>query len=487
MTMKTCPVVAIVGRPNVGKSELFNRIARRKISLVFDQPGVTRDRLQATCRWQGIEFDLIDTGGIGLEDESGFEAAIEREVALAVDIATDILFVVDGRQGLHTLDREVARRLRKAQRTKRIFLVVNKIDEPQHEALMADFHALGLDKMFTVSAAHGRGIGELMESIAAGWPVAKEVEGAVCIKQTRGVEPGCDRLRAERADGEAIRLGVVGRPNVGKSSLVNALLGEDRVIVSDTPGTTRDAVDIEFRDREKDKRYTLIDTAGMRKKSRIADPLEQAMTGRSAHVIDRAHIGLLVIDAIAGAGEQEKKIAGLIQQAHKPCMIVVNKWDLAEQEFARQKKEDKIAGSLQGFQKKYQKGILETLFFLPYAHVIFTSARKPRSLKPLLTAIEDTLQASRASIGTGELNRILQRALERQPPPRLRGRAFKIYYATQIQGKDVPTLNVFINKKTLLSESYLRYLEQNLRRAYPCPGVPIVWIFREKQEKTGKR
>lgn len=466
--------MAIVGRPNVGKSELFNRIARRKISIVYNKPGVTRDRIQTSCHWDGIEFDLIDTGGVGLEDESGFEDAIEREVSLAMEVATDILFVVDGREGLHVLDEEVARRLRRIQRTKRIFLVINKIDTPKHEILEADFKRLGFKHVLTVSAAHGRGIEELMEEMTSHWPSSASQKEE--LKESE-----------ENEEQKSVRLGIVGRPNVGKSSLVNALLGEERVIVSPVAGTTRDAVDVEF---ERDgKRYTLIDTAGMRKKSRISDPLEQAMTSRSAHVIDRSHIALLVVDAIAGVGEQEKKIAGLIQKAHKPCIVVVNKWDLAEEELARQRKEG-VADSSQQFQKKYQKGLLETLFFLPYARVLFTSAKSPKKagsgstkLQPLdliLSAIGEVKEASQTAIGTGELNRILQKAIERQPPPRIRGRSFKIYYATQID-KEVPTFNVFINQKALLSESYLRYLEQNIRRVHPLPGVPIVWLFKEKQ------
>lgn len=446
------PVVAIVGRPNVGKSALFNRIARRQISLVFDKPGVTRDRISTQCKWNDYIFELIDTGGVGLEDESGFEEAIQREVEMALQVATDILLVVDARDGLNVLDKDIIRRLRKTNR--RVWVLANKVDASGNTDLEVEFAALRIDKLWPVSAAHGYGIGELFDELTKHWEAMAQEEKA-------------DEPRS-------IRIGILGRPNVGKSSLVNALLQEERVIVSPIAGTTRDAVDIEF--QHANLSYTLIDTAGMRKKSRIADPLEQAMTGRSAHVVNRADICLLVIDAVEGVNEQEQKIAGLIHKAHRPCVVVINKWDLIVKA-QRENPEE----SIEVVEKKYREAVLQKLFFVNYAEVVFISALKEKRLSHLLKALEQLGEQLKVRVNTGVLNRVLKKAMERQLPPRIGGRAFKILYATQMD-EPIPTIKAFVNEPKLLTDSYRRYLEQQIRAEYPYKGCPMVWHFTGRKE-----
>jgi GTP-binding protein len=457
------PVVAIVGRPNVGKSALFNRISGRQISLVYDRPGVTRDRIAAECRWRNREFTLVDTGGIGLDDQTGFREAIEREVAIALETASEIILVADGREGVHPIDRELARTLRRSGRP--YFLAVNKIDSGKQSDYEVEFSELGIPSIWPVSAAHGLGIEELMEAVSAGWPDVEETADPEKIKEERPV-----------------RVAIVGRPNVGKSSLVNALIAEHRVIVSDVPGTTRDAVDIEFRHGA--HRYCLIDTAGMRKKSRVSDPLEQAMTGRSAHAINRADLCVLVVDGMDGVGEQEKKIAGLIGEARKPCVVVVNKWDLVRQ--VRGEKGAKSGRDEVAWKEEYAEGVRRALFFVDYAPVRMVSAKESLHIGGVVRAISEVEKARRTRISTGVLNRLLARALERQLPPRRRGRQFKIYYATQVpDASPVPTIKAFVNDTRLLVDSYASYLDQQIRREYPCVGCPIVWQFKNR-EKTGK-
>ncbi|MFH1066839.1 MAG: ribosome biogenesis GTPase Der, partial [bacterium] len=385
------PVVAIVGRPNVGKSALFNRIAQRQISLVFDKPGVTRDRIAADCQWQDVPFTLVDTGGIGLEDNSGLEEAIEREVNIAVEAADDLFLVVDGREGLQALDTEIARRLRRSQR--RVWVIVNKMDSPKQSNLESDFAQLGFSEVWPVSAAHGTGVGELMSALCSSWKK----------------EPSFILETTEKRETRPLRLAIVGKPNAGKSSLINAILKEERLIVSHAPGTTRDAVDIEF--RLHDTAYTLMDTAGMRKRRRVSDPLEMAMTGRSAHAINRADVCALVMDAAEGVGEQEKKIAGLIQEAKKPCLLVVNKWDLT-------KDNDALVGKQKNFRQQYEDAVRRELFFLDYAPVLFISAKDKWHIESFLDALSSVEVSRAARISTGVLNRIIQRAMQRQLPPR---------------------------------------------------------------------
>jgi len=454
------PVMAIVGRPNVGKSALFNRLTGNQISLVYDQPGVTRDRITHDCIWESKPYSLIDTGGIGLEDESGFEADIEREVGLSIDLAHDILFVVDGREGVTPMDLTVAKRLRRAKQ--RIFLVVNKLDTDKQEDWESEFHALGFDEVFPISAAHGRGIGALMERVSADW--SDEWDVAV--------------------EDRPLNIAVVGRPNAGKSSLINALLDKDRVIVSPVAGTTRDAVDVHF--EHDGVEYCLVDTAGMRKRSRLEDPLERAMTARSAHSINRADICVLVIDAQIGLAEQEKKIAGLIHKAGKPCLIVVNKWDLARdaQVFDNTADRPKDMPSPEKFLGMYPEALLEQLFFLRFAPVIFTSALEKRRIGGWFDAVREICEARETVIPGGRLNSLVEESMRRHPPHRQNNRVLKIYYMAQ-KREDVTstTLVVFINNTRLWSENYERYLDQSIRKEFPLKGCPILWVLRDKGEQ----
>lgn len=447
--------VAIVGRPNVGKSALFNRLAGKQISLVFNRPGTTRDRLVTTCRREGHEFTMIDTGGIGLEDNEGFGEAIDREADLALATATDILLVVDARQGLAPLDREVAKRLRKANRP--VFVVANKVDEPDKMAdIESEFSELGFGRVFPVSAAHGHGIGELFDHLTRSWPTPEELSAHIA-----------DSKSSDRPT----RIAVVGRPNVGKSSLINAILSEERAIVSPVPGTTRDAVDVSY--TYNGHTFTFIDTAGMRQERRIRDELEAAMTGRSAHAINRADLAVLVIDSVTGVSMQDKKIAGLIQEAHCPCIIVVNKWDIAREQGDASKTRERA----------YYDQLQNDLFFVNYAPVLFVSAKSGERVEGLLKTALEIDKNRHYQFATGPLNRVISKAIERQAPPQIAGKRFKILYATQDpQEKEdrraIPTLILFVNNPKLLTDSYQRYLEIQLREAFNIRGCPIRFLLR---------
>ena len=451
------PSVAIVGRPNVGKSMLFNRIAGKQISLVYDSPGVTRDRISHECSWQDKEFTLVDTGGIGLEDSSGFEEAIQREVDMALETAADILLVVDGRDGLNPLDVEVARKLRRS-KGKRVFLVVNKIDSDKQINASSEFHRLGFERVFAVSAAHGIGIEPLMSELSSGW-TAEAYAGGVKPRWTE------------------FRVAMVGRPNVGKSSLINAMLKQERVIVSPIAGTTRDAVDVEF--THKGQTYLFVDTAGMRKKGRIKNDLEQAMASRTAHTINRSNLCVLVVDALQGVSVQEKKIAGLIQEAGKPCLILVNKWDLVSREAIKQAK----AENEREFLDQYASAVLRELFFVSYAPVLFVSAVTGRGLGLWLESMGKIKRIKQESLPTGILNRLVQAALSRHNPASKSGKSMKIYYISpQKENVELPTLVVFVNDKKLWTPDYQRYLEAQIRSEFDLVGCPLKWIVKGKKE-----
>ncbi|MEM6821971.1 MAG: ribosome biogenesis GTPase Der [Verrucomicrobiota bacterium] len=460
------PVVAIVGRPNVGKSALFNRLSRKQISLVYDKPGVTRDRITLDCIWKSKAFTLVDTGGVGLEDDSGFEADIEREVAIAIDLADDIFFVVDGREGVTALDKDLGRRLRRARQ--RIFLVVNKLDSSKQDDWEFEFLELGFEQVFPVSAAHGRGIAFLMDDVSKDWPA-----GNAGGSEVRNDEP--------------LNIAVVGRPNAGKSSLINALLDEDRVIVSPLAGTTRDAVDVHF--ENEGQKFCLVDTAGMRKRSKLQDPLERAMTARSAHSINRADICVLVIDAELGAGVQEKKIAGLIQKAGKPCLIVVNKWDLARDAKVFDATADRgDLPSPEKFLGIYRDALYKEMFFLKYAPVVFTSALEKRRLGGWFDAVREICEARETLLPAGKLNRLIEEATKRHPPVRVRNRSLKIYYIAQKRERVTSTtLVAFINNRDLWSDEYQRFLEQAIRTEYPLKGCPLLWHLKDKSAQKSQR
>ncbi len=460
--------VAIVGRPNVGKSALFNRLAGRQISIVHDQPGITRDRIVAECRpGRGIEpFEIIDTGGIGQKVDGTFSDRVHAEADIALQTAALVLFVVDGRAGLTAVDDDLARRLRRADRP--VLLVINKIDQDMHSPLEGEFARLGFAGTHGVSAAHGRGIGELLEAV-----VEKIGRGAEEVPDADGDEPTAD------AKPRVPRLALVGRPNVGKSSLTNAILGQQRTIVSDISGTTRDAVDIPCRFNDKD--YVLIDTAGIRHRGKRDNSAEIFSVMRSEESIRRAHLCVLVIDASAGITAQDRQIAGLIQKANKPCIVAVNKWDLLTPP------EGSRAG-LREFREAWLDNARAELFFMSFAPLVALSALKGEQVKRLFTAIEKTRRAATETVGTGPLNRLLHAAVELQPPPTRMNRRFKLLYATQLADKShspipVPAFLMFVNDPGLLVDSYRKYLENKLRETFPFPGLPVLLKQRGRESK----
>jgi len=448
--------VAIVGRPNVGKSALFNCLAGRDISLVFDRPGTTRDRMVTTARWDKHRFTLIDTGGIGVEDREGFGDAIAHEVELALEAATEIVFVVDAREGLTPLDLTVARMLRKSKCP--VFVAANKVDSEKQADLDGEFQRLGFQGVYPVSAAHRRGLEQLRVGITRGWK-----------------EPEEEAEPAERPK-RPTRLAIVGRPNVGKSSLINTLMAEPRAIVSPISGTTRDAVDISY--NWKGEPFIFIDTAGMRQERRVNDELERAMTGRTAHAINRADVCILVIDAATGVSMQDKKIAGLIQEAHAPCMIVVNKWDLAREQGDASKTKE----------REYYEQVQQDMFFLSYAPVLFLSAKTGERIDGLLKTCATIAKNRTFRFQTGPLNRVITRAMEKYAPPLVNGRRFKVLYAAQQAAKEgareIPTLLLFVKAPGLLTPAYERYLDLQLRENFDLRGCPLRFIMRGRTTQS---
>ena len=445
--------VVIVGRPNVGKSALFNRLAGRKISIVHDQPGVTRDRITAVCRLGGRAFEVIDTGGIGFAADPDF-AVVTREAAeVAIAGADVLLFVVDSKDGLTPLDCDLADQIRES--GKPIVLVVNKVDDERWEdAAVGEFSSLGLERVVVVSAAHGRGFEELVEVVGD------------LLGEDFGVGD----------EQEAPRIAIVGRPNAGKSSLLNAMIGEHRVIVSERAGTTRDAVDTVC--EYGGQRWILVDTAGIRHRSRHNSSVEVFSVMRSESAIRRADLCVLVVDISQGVTAQDKRIAGLIQRAGKACVVALNKWDLlvrdACNDDARVLREERLEEARSG------------LFFLPYAPMVVLSAKSGMSVKRLFTEIDKVRQHARRRMGTGELNRVLRAAMEQQPPPLRGGKRFKLLYATQVTGEDPrpfdpPIVLLFVNDPKLLPLSYLNYLAGRLRQRWEYPGLPLHVRLRGRQ------
>jgi GTPase len=448
--------VAIVGRPNVGKSALFNRLVGRNIAIVHDQPGITRDRLAATSTRGPRPFTVWDTGGIG----GGGETELTAQVRLAADAAMResdvILFVVDAQAGLNPIDQELAKLLRKSRRP--VFLVINKIDHEKHEALEADFAQLGFDNSIPISSAHGRGISELLETIDTALP------------QTPIQNP------KSKIENTALSLAIVGKPNAGKSSLINAVVRDARAIVNELPGTTRDAVDILY-ERAGD-RFLLIDTAGMRARSKHSSSVEVFSVMRAERSVRRADLCVLVIDLTSGVTSQDKRIAGLIQEAEKPCMIVLNKWDLV-----------KPTRGAKGAMERTIVDVRERLFFLDYAPVLVASARTGENVDQLFRLIETVRKAARVRIGTGVLNRLLRAAFEESPPPMIGTKRLKLFYAAQTRTENEETLEavkivLFVNQPKLLSDTYSRYLERRIRAAWPFPGLPMLFSCRARSEKT---
>ncbi len=447
--------VAIVGRPNVGKSALFNRLAGRNIAIVHDQPGITRDRLAAPSTRGRRPFLIWDTGGIGGAGENELAAEVRTAADAAMRESDLILFVVDAQHGLAPIDQELARMLRKSQRP--VVLVVNKIDDPKHEALEGEFARLGFDPMLAISAAHGRGITSLLETIDALLPEqTSNAEG-----QTSTVE-------------RPVALAIIGRPNAGKSSLINAVLRDQRTIVSNIPGTTRDAVDIEY-EREGEK-FLLIDTAGIRPRGKHSSSVEVFSVMRAERTIRRADLCVLVVDATAGVSAQDKKIAGLIQQSRKPSLVVLNKWDLVKPE--------------RGFKAAIEELVTETrerLFFLDYAPVLVASAATGENVNRLFRLISEIRNAARERIGTGVLNRMMRAAMAETLPPTISNKRLKLFYVTQAAGDpertiDPPEFVLFVNEPKLLSDPYARFIERKIREHQPYTGLPVLLTPRARTE-----
>ena len=438
-----CGFVAIVGRPNVGKSTLFNSIAKKKISIVEDFPGVTRDRIYVDAEWLDTEFTMIDTGGIEFETTAdNILTSMRNQAQLAIQEADAILFVVDGRAGITTGDEEVAHLLRGC--GKPVVLAVNKIDSMKNEHDIYEFYNLGLGDPLGISAVNLLGMGDLLDEVVKQLP---------------------KDLDAEKNDDE-IRVAVIGRPNVGKSSIVNALLGEERVIVSDVAGTTRDAIDTRF--VREDISFVLIDTAGMRRKAKIDQPVERYSVIRSLRAIDRADIVLMVIDGVDGVTEQDKKIVGYAHDAGKGTVIVVNKWDLVE-------KDSKTS-------LRYTETIRAELAFMQYAPVLYMSALTKQRVQRLPELVKFVADQHAMRISTSVLNQVMEDAQIVNPPPTSGSKRLKIYYTTQADVKP-PTFIFFVNDPELMHFSYLRFLENKLREAFGFEGTPLKLITRGRKEK----
>ncbi len=437
------PMVAIVGRPNVGKSTLFNALAGEKISIVQDFPGVTRDRIYADITWLNYQFTMIDTGGIEPNTKDAMLSHMREQAEIAIDTADVILFIVDVRQGLVDDDFKVADMLRKS--NKPVVLAVNKVDS--FEKLMPDvyeFYNLGIGDPIPVSAASKLGIGDLLDEV---------------IEHLK-------KSNLEEVEDERPKIAIVGRPNAGKSSIINKLLGENRVIVSDIAGTTRDAIDTEV--KYNGKEYVFIDTAGLRRKSKIKEEIERYSIIRTVAAVERADIVLLVIDAEQGVTEQDAKIAGIAHERGKGIIICVNKWDLVE-------KNDKTI-------YKYTNDVRMVLSFMPYAQIIFISAMTGQRFGKIYENIETVIQYQNLRIATGVLNEIVTEAVAMQQPPSDKGKRLKIFYVTQVSVKP-PTFVIFVNDKELMHFSYTRYLENKIRDAFGFTGTALRFITRERKEK----
>ena len=481
-------LIAIVGRPNVGKSALFNRIVRKRIAIVHDMPGVTRDRVTAEAEWRGRPFTLVDTGGIGLlrgekSDDVIIKAAFDQ-VQIAIDSASSIILVVNVQEGVVPLDREVAQRLR--QSGKPVIVAVNKVDTARAESGVPEFAALGFDKIFPVTAIHGEGIEPLMNEAAKYLPAPTETpETPEPIEELAEGEEATDKLRPRKIG--PLKIAIVGRPNVGKSSIINSLTNSVRVIVSPIPGTTRDSVDVPF-EVETDgvrQKYILIDTAGMRKSRRVNDSVEFFSVKRTEDSIARCDIAVLVIDAEAGIGEQDKKIADIIVEQRRACIVVINKWDLVadsvreareeeiEKRVAKRRTEgqDKLMTTLGEFGQWVQ----ERLFFLDYAPVIFTSAQTGFHLDRLLEAVRYVGAQLQQKVPTAILNRTIHASVEHRQPVSEMGHRLKFYYATQVR-QAPPTFLLFVNRDEMFSDQYKKYLGDQMRAAFGYEGCPIVLV-----------
>ena len=434
------PILAVVGRPNVGKSTFFNRIIGERKAIVEDVPGVTRDRIYAETEWNGREFAIIDTGGIEASTDDPILSQMRDQAVVAMDMADLILLMVDGKEGLTTADIEVGAILRRT--GKKVILVVNKIDNPSKMPdTIYDFYELGLGEPIPISSANMLNIGDLLDEIVSGFP-DKDYE----------------------ADEENIKLAIIGKPNVGKSSLVNALTKENRVIVSPIAGTTRDSIDTPFSFEGND--FTLIDTAGLRRRSKVYDSIEKFSVIRAIAAIERCDICILMIDAMEGITEQDKKIAGIAHEAGKGMMIVINKWDLVEKET--------------NTMRDYERKVRAELLFASYAPILFTSVLQGRRIYDILRKAAAIQEIRMRRITTGKLNNLIEDAVMMRQPPSDKGKRLKIYYAAQI-GVAPPLFSFNINSRELMHFSYARYLENRLREAYDFEGTSMKFVYNEKK------
>ncbi|MEG6585700.1 ribosome biogenesis GTPase Der [Dendrosporobacter sp. 1207_IL3150] len=436
------PIVAIVGRPNVGKSTLFNQIGKKRVSIVEDMPGVTRDRIYLDAEWLNNEFTMIDTGGIEIETDDRILNAIRHQAQLAIEEADVILFIVDGRAGLTSSDEEVGAILRNTR--KPVILAVNKVDSAKKMDEIYEFYNLGLGEPIPISASNALNLGDLLDKVVESLPKDQEPEG----------------------ESDQIRVALIGRPNVGKSSLVNALIGQERVIVSDIPGTTRDAIDTHF--TKEGTQFVLIDTAGMRRKAKIELPVERYSVMRSLRAVDRSDVVLMVIDAVDGVTEQDKKIAGYAHEGGKGIVIVVNKWDLVE-------KDSKTS-------LRFTETIRDELGFMQYAPVLFTSALTKQRVNRITDLIKFVAEQHSMRISTSVLNQVITDATAVNPPPSEQGRRLKIYFTTQADVKP-PTFIFFVNDPEIMHFSYLRFLENRLRESFGFEGTPLKLVVRGRKEE----
>ena len=437
------PVVAIVGRPNVGKSSLFNVLAGSRISIVKDTPGITRDRIYAEGSWLDRDFTIIDTGGIEPDSSDIILSQMREQAQIAIDTADVIIFIVDVKQGLVDSDSKVADMLRRSR--KPVILCVNKVDDiKKYGNDVYEFYNLGIGEPVSISAANRMGIGELLDAVVEYFPPASK----------------------EEEDDDRIKVAIVGKPNVGKSSMINRLIGDDRVIVSDIAGTTRDAVDTVVKHNGKD--YVFIDTAGLRRKKNVKEELERYMVVRTVAAIERSDVTIVVIDAEEGVTEQDAKIAGIAHDAGKGIIVAVNKWDAVE-------KDSKTTA-------KFEKKIRSVLSFIPYAEIIFISALTGQRMNKLFDLTEAVFANASMRIATGVLNEIMTEAVALQQPPSDKGRRLKLFYMTQVAVKP-PTFVIFVNDKELMHFSYTRYMENRIRESFGFGGTPLKFIIRERGEK----
>jgi GTP-binding protein len=436
------PTLAIVGRPNVGKSTFTNRLVGSRMAIVHDEPGVTRDRQYLKADWNGRDFIVIDTGGIlPGEDEDLILKSIRQQAEVAIEEADAILFMVDSKQGVTGSDEEIAQFLRTTK--KPVFIVANKVDNVNMEAEAAEFYQFGMGQVYGVSSIHGLGIGDLLDDVVAAFPPPDE-----------------------ESDVDELKIAIVGRPNVGKSSITNRLLGAERMIVADMAGTTRDAID--SRVTINDKNYLLVDTAGIRKKSKVDYGVEQFAVVRALKAIERADVVIIVIDATTGVTEQDQRIAAMADDAGKASVIVVNKWDLVEKDTYTM--------------ETFKKTLRVELRHVDYAPLIFTSALTGQRVQQIIETAEAAAAEAQRRITTGLLNQVITEAIALQNPPTDKGRAMRVYYATQVRVSP-PTFVLFVNDPSLVNQSYQRYLQNKLREAFGFSGTPIRVVFRERREK----